>query len=95
MSSVSLEGPKDSYAELIVIPGVGYVLHTIFVPPSARGEGLGRQLLERAIGAVPTDLPLLLAPVPDADCPIDVVAWYERYGFVWTPSGAMMELVRS
>lgn len=91
MSAVILEGPEDSWAELIIIPNLGYVLHTIFVPHRARGKGLGRKLLERVVRAVPDDFPIMLAPVPDADCPIDVAAWYERHGFEWTRSGAMME----
>lgn len=90
---ILLEGPHDSYAELIVSEGIieGYVLHTIFVPRAHRGKGLGARLLQRALDAVPDDLPILLAPVPDSDCPIDVTAWYERHGFVRTRSGAMME----
>lgn len=93
MSSILLEGPHGSYAQLIVSEGIidGYILHTIYVPARHRGKGLGAQLLQRAFDAVPDDLPILLGPEPDSDCPIDVVEWYKRHGFAWTRSGVMME----
>ena len=97
---ILLEDEGASYAQLIVADeigpamfdgGDGYILHMIFVDPPLRGRGIGTRLLRRALNAVPDDVGLVLAPVQREDCPIDVVAWYERHGFVWRRSGHMME----
>lgn len=88
-----LEGAAGSYARVArfhVLPAL--VLHDIYVPDLARGQGYGRALLIRAIAvADEAGLPLMLAPVQTRFCPIDLEAWYTRHGFVVTPSGAMME----
>lgn len=93
MSGIFIDGDEGSYAELLVAPELigGYILHTIYVPPAARGKGHGADLLQRVLTSVPEDLPITLAAVPDKDCPIDVIAWYERHGFTHTRSGVMME----
>lgn len=68
------------------------ILHTIYVNTRSRGKGHGRKMLEAALReADENGVTLLLAPVPDRDCPFDLVAWYERHGFRWTDCHQMME----
>lgn len=95
MTSTLIEGECGSYAELIEVIDMDMViLHTIYVPFSARGQGLGNKLLQASIEwATSREKLLLLAPVPDTNVTFDVRAWYVRHGFVSTPSGMMMEYV--
>lgn len=91
-----VEHDHGCFAQLIVNPqsvellGLELVLHTLYVPPQYRGLGHGRELLNRSIEFA-GDRTVALAPVPDSDCPIDVVAWYGRHRFTFTNSGGMME----
>lgn len=70
-----------------------HMIHRINVPESARGKGHGTTLLKEIIeDADQEGVMLILGPSPSGGLDFDqLVAWYERYGFTWTRSGAMME----
>ena len=87
---------EAAYAQLIVdhrIPGVPEaIFHMLSVPREHRLRGIGRRLLRRVLDWADTHgQALWLAPVPlDPECPVDLTAWYARYGFEPAPQGTGM-----
>lgn len=74
-------------------PFNAYVITRINIPQTLRGNGYATHLLEQiTTDADKEQVTLMLAPSPSDGLDFDsLVAWYERYDFAWTRSGAMME----
>jgi GNAT superfamily N-acetyltransferase len=59
------------------------ILDEIQLIPSQRGKGLATGALQNCITlcAERSCTGIILNAVPQKNCPIDLVAWYERHGF--------------
>lgn len=69
------------------------MISRINVPMPARGLGVGTKLLRQILDDADAErVTLVLGPSPSDGLDFDqLVAWYQRHGFSWTRSGAMME----
>lgn len=70
-----------------------WMLNRINVPHEARGRGHATNLLAMVLyDADAEGATVVLGPSPSDGLDFTaLVAWYERHGFKWTRSGAMME----
>lgn len=88
------EDPRPAIADVFFWPTLGaYVIHRINVPPAARGKRHGSRLLSQILADADREgVTLALAPEPSGGLNYEaLIDWYERHGFKFTPSGAMME----
>lgn len=88
----NVEGVRSAYVRMAHWPPpLGWTLTDIAVPPASQGQGLGRELMKRALEWADTEQVSLCITVAPAG-PMDYEAlesWYMRLGFAYDDKGIL------